>query len=130
MFLIDDILCSPIKGLMYVFREIHNVVELDAGNEAQAIRTELGELYMLLETSQITEAEADAREKELLDRLEAIEARGQDDAEAEEETDDAEARDETDDAAAKNRNDDIEGKEDTDDSEAAESPPTSEELSL
>ncbi len=79
MFLIDDILCSPFKGLMYVFREIHKAVELDAGNESQAIRTELGELYMLLETGQITEAVADAREKVLLDRLEVIEARGQDD---------------------------------------------------
>jgi hypothetical protein len=43
-----------------------------------------------LETGQITEADADAREKELLDRLEIIEARGQDHDGAEAETDAAE----------------------------------------
>jgi hypothetical protein len=91
MFLIDDVLCSPFKGLMFVFSEIHKAVELDAGNQAQAIRTGLGELYMLLETGQITEAEADAREKELLDLLEVVEARGQADTEAGEETDGTEA---------------------------------------
>jgi hypothetical protein len=77
MFLIDDILLAPVKGLLYVFREIHNAVEQDSGSEAESIRAGMSELYMLLETGQITEAEADVREKELLDRLDAVEARGQ-----------------------------------------------------
>jgi hypothetical protein len=77
MFLIDDIVCSPFKGLMFVLREVHKAALADATHAAQDVRTALGELYVLLETGQITEAEADAKEKELLDRLEAIDARGQ-----------------------------------------------------
>ena len=44
-------------------------------NEAEAVTAELSELYMMLETGQINEAEFDSREKELLDRLETIESR-------------------------------------------------------
>ena len=77
MFLIDDILLSPITGLLSIFRELHKAVKQDSANESEAIRTELSELYMLLETAQITEAEADARETELLDRLDEVEARRQ-----------------------------------------------------
>ncbi len=75
MFLIDDVLFSPFTGLLHIFREIHRAVQQDAVNESESIRSELSELYMLLETDQITEAEADAREQELLDRLEEIETR-------------------------------------------------------
>ena len=93
MFLIDDILFSPFAGLLYVFRELHEAVRNDSANEAEAIRVELSELYMLLETSRITEAQADAREKELLDRLEELDARRHasgEDGEDEEEEDDVE----------------------------------------
>ena len=137
MFLVDDILLSPLKGLLYIFREIHKVVEQDAGSEAETIRAEMSELYMLLETGQITEAEADDREKELLDRLDALEARGQsnhdDDKEDEEEGDDEEDEDEEGDDE---EDEDEEGEEDDDEIdapdelEAAESPPTAEELAL
>jgi len=76
MFLLDDILLSPVTGLLHIFRELHQAVQQDATNEAEALRTALSELYMLLETGQISEAEADAREQELLDRLEEVESRG------------------------------------------------------
>jgi hypothetical protein len=95
MFLIDDILLSPITGLLLVFRELRQAVQKDATNEAEAIRAELTELYLLLETAQITEAEADAREKELLDCLEEIETRGRnseaDEEDGEEPTDERQA---------------------------------------
>jgi hypothetical protein len=99
MFLIDDVLFSPVTGLLHIFRELHQVVQQDAVNEAAAIRAELSELYMLLETSQITEAEADAQEKELLDRLEEIETRGSnsdEDEDDDEEPEDEEPTDESD----------------------------------
>jgi gas vesicle protein GvpG len=101
MFLIDDILCSPFSSLLYIFRELHQAVQQDAVTEAEAIRTALSELYMLLETAQISEAEADALEKELLDRLEELETRGrnkeEDDVQEdmEEETEEIEEAEET-----------------------------------
>ena len=75
MFLVDDILLFPVHGLMRVFREIGNAVEQHSADEVQAIRRELTELYMRLETGKITEAEFDSKEGELLDRLDAAESR-------------------------------------------------------
>ena len=75
MFLIDDILMAPAHGLLWIFKEIHHAVEEEQANEAEAITTKLSELYMMLETGQMTEAEFDAAEKTLLDRLDAIKER-------------------------------------------------------
>ena len=72
MFLIDDILLAPAKGLLWVFKEIQHAAEAEQANEAESITTKLSDLYMMLETGQITEAEFDATEKTLLDRLDAI----------------------------------------------------------
>ena len=76
MLIIDDILLLPVRGFFYVLREIHRAAEQESVNEAETIRRELSELYMMLETRRITEEQFDANEKELLDRLEAIELRG------------------------------------------------------
>ena len=75
MFLVDDILMAPARGLFWIFKEIHNAVEEEQANEAESITTKLSELYMMLETGQMTEAEFDAAEKTLLDRLDAIKER-------------------------------------------------------
>ncbi len=75
MFLVDDILLAPARGLFWIFKEIHHAVEEEQANEAEAITTKLSELYMMLETGQMTEAEFDAAEKGLLDRLDAIKER-------------------------------------------------------
>jgi hypothetical protein len=72
MLLIDDILTFPIKGIFWIFREIHNAAQQEQAGEADRITTALTELYMSLETGRITEAEFDARERELLDRLEQL----------------------------------------------------------
>jgi hypothetical protein len=72
VFLIDDILMAPARGLFWVFKEIHRAAEEDKANEAESITTKLSELYMMLETGQMTEVEFDAEEKRLLDRLDAI----------------------------------------------------------
>ena len=73
MLVVDDILLFPFRGLMFVFREIQNAAREEVAGSADAIRTELRELYMTLETGRITEEQFDAREKELLDHLEQIE---------------------------------------------------------
>jgi len=72
MLLIDDILSFPVRSILWVFKEIHHAVEEEQANEADAITAKLSDLYMMLETGQMTEAEFDAAEKALLDRLDVI----------------------------------------------------------
>jgi AAA15 family ATPase/GTPase len=72
MLLVDDILFFPMRSILWIFRELHNAARKEMENEAEFITTELSELYMMLETERITEDEFDAREKQLLDRLEMI----------------------------------------------------------
>jgi len=74
MFLVDDLLLSPIKGIFWVFREIHDAAQQELAGESEAITAALSELYMKLETGQVTEAEFDAQEKVLLDRLDHLQA--------------------------------------------------------
>jgi Gas vesicle protein G len=77
MLLIDDLLVSPFRGLCWVFREIHNTAQQELANEADAIRPQLSQLYMMLETGKISEPEFEAEEKRLLDRLDELEHREQ-----------------------------------------------------
>ncbi|WJV67090.1 gas vesicle protein GvpG [Pectobacteriaceae bacterium CE70] len=72
MLLIDDILFSPVKGVMWIFRQIHELAEDELAGEADRIRESLTDLYMLLETGQITEDEFEQQEAVLLDRLDAL----------------------------------------------------------
>ena len=94
MLLVDDILLFPVTGILWVFREIGKIAHEELAGEAQSITEQLRLLYMQLETGRITEAEFDAEEQLLLDRLDAIDSR----LEGEEEpaaSDSAEAEDET-----------------------------------
>ena len=88
MFLVDDILLFPVRSLMFVFREIHNAAQQEVANEAESIRTKLTELYMMLETGQITEEAFDAEEEDLLKQLDDLEA-PEDDAGEEESEDES-----------------------------------------
>lgn len=72
MLLVDDILFSPVKGLSYIFKQIHKAAEDEFLNE-EDITVQLSELYMMLETGKITEEEFDKKESELLNRLDQIE---------------------------------------------------------
>lgn len=96
MFLVDDILMAPAHGLLWIFKEIRHAVEEEQANEAEAITTKLSDLYMMLETGQITEADFDAAEKMLLDRLDAIKERASG-RQAEDEADETDEEDEEDD---------------------------------
>ena len=75
MLLVDDLLLAPIHGLLWIFGKIHDAAQEEIAGEADAITAELSQLYMMLETGRITEAEFDARERTLLNQLEAIQAR-------------------------------------------------------
>jgi len=74
MFLVDDLLMSPVKGVLWVFREIHEAAQQELAGESEAITAALSELYMNLETERITEEQFDAQEKVLLDRLDRLQA--------------------------------------------------------
>jgi len=75
MFLVDDILLFPFRGIMFVLNGIYNNAQEQFSNEAESIRTRLSELYMRLETGEISEEEFDSQERVLLDRLDEMESR-------------------------------------------------------
>lgn len=75
MIILDDILLFPARSMLWFFREISNAAKDELANEAEAITARLSELYMMLETEKITEAEFDAEEKVLLERLDQIQNR-------------------------------------------------------
>lgn len=73
MLIVDDILLFPARSILWIFREVHNAALRDRASEAERITARLSDLYMMLETGKISEAEFEAGEKELLDRLDQIE---------------------------------------------------------
>ena len=72
MLLVDDLLLAPLGGLLWIVEKVHDAAREEMAHEADAITEELRQLYLVLEAKQITEADFDARERELLDRLDAI----------------------------------------------------------
>jgi hypothetical protein len=76
--LIDDILFSPITGLVALARELQRAAIEEGRRAAAETRAALADLYRALESGAVTEAEFDRREAELLDRLDALEADGDD----------------------------------------------------
>lgn len=66
---------APYKGMLWIFKEIHNAAQQELENEAETITFKLKELYMMLEIGEITDKEFDEKEKALLDRLDEIEGR-------------------------------------------------------
>ncbi len=98
MLLVDDLLLAPIHGLLWIFGKVHDAAQEEIAGEADAISEELRELYMMLETGRITEAEFDARERTLLDRLETVQDRESepDEEDDEEEVDEGEVDEEED----------------------------------
>lgn len=71
MFLIDDILMAPIKGIIFLAEKINEVVEKETSDEG-SIKERLMELQMKFEMDEITEEEYDQKEDELLKLLESI----------------------------------------------------------
>ena len=71
MFLLDDILLAPIKGLAAVCQKVHEAAQEDLEHQEKALLANLAELHQLLEMGQIADDDFDAREGGLLDRLEA-----------------------------------------------------------
>ncbi len=70
MLILDDILLSPFQGMLWLARNVKRAAEEEIAGQSESITAELRNLYMLLETGQISEAEYAAREPVLLERLE------------------------------------------------------------
>lgn len=71
MFLIDDILLAPLKGVIWLGKKIDEVVRKELYDE-ERIKEKLMELQFRFELDEISEKEYKKQEKELLARLNAI----------------------------------------------------------
>ena len=74
MLILDDILLSPARGVAWVVNQVRQAATHEFQNEADAVRNELRELYMMLEAGRLSEEQFDAREKPLLERLDRAES--------------------------------------------------------
>ena len=71
MFLIDDILLAPLKGVIFLAEKINEVIEKEMSDEG-SIKERLMSLQLKFEMDEIDEEEYDRREDELLKQLETI----------------------------------------------------------
>jgi hypothetical protein len=78
MLLIDDLLLSPVHGLLWIARKLDEAVSQEREKEEEELQARLRELYLLLESGQLGEQEFEEQEAELLDRLEALTGRSED----------------------------------------------------
>lgn len=72
MIIIDTLLASPLRGLMFVLKQIDEAVQKESEAEKRSLMAELSALHSALDSGTITETEFDARERTLLDRLEGL----------------------------------------------------------
>jgi len=71
MFLIDDILLAPLKGVIWIGERLNEIAEKEFSDEGR-IKEKLMELQLKFEMDEISEEEYNRQEKELLERLDAI----------------------------------------------------------
>jgi hypothetical protein len=72
MFLLDDILLAPVKGLASVCQKLYEAAQNDLDGQEKEIVATLSDLYQQLESHQIGDEQFNAREGDLLDRLEEV----------------------------------------------------------
>lgn len=70
-FLLDDILFSPLHGVVWLAERVKEATEADMFDESK-IRESLLALQMKLELEEITEEEYQERETELMERMDEI----------------------------------------------------------
>lgn len=71
-FLIDDILLAPIKGIVWLAEKVRDMALEELEDTPEKLQRELLDLQMALETEQITEAEHQKKEKDILERFESL----------------------------------------------------------
>ena len=72
MFLVDDILLAPMKGLAAICRKVEEAARQELETREKGAMGALGELHRRLELGQINDQEFDAEEARLLDQIEAL----------------------------------------------------------
>jgi hypothetical protein len=72
MFLLDDILFAPVKGLAAVCRKVQDAARQDLENQEKECMTTLGELHRRLEMAEIDEQEFDLQENRILEHMESL----------------------------------------------------------
>ena len=72
MFLLDDILLAPVKGLAAVCRKVEEAARQEIENQGKGAMIALGELHRRLETGEIEEQDFDAEEARLLEQIEEL----------------------------------------------------------
>jgi ribosomal protein L29 len=72
MFLIDDLLLLPAKGFIGIAKKIRDMALEELEDTPEKLKRELLDLQMALEAEQITEAEYQKKEKDILERLEIL----------------------------------------------------------
>jgi hypothetical protein len=70
--IVDDVLLSPFKGIMWVFAKIDRAARDELESRGERLKKELSDLYMELDTGRISEQEFDARERQILDQLDRL----------------------------------------------------------
>jgi hypothetical protein len=75
VFILDDIILAPIKGLQWIAKEIDKAAQSEIEQAGEDLTRELTRLYMLLETGRLDEEEFEIREAELLERMDALSQR-------------------------------------------------------
>ncbi|MEI6422261.1 MAG: gas vesicle protein GvpG [Lentisphaerota bacterium] len=68
MFILDDILLSPLKGLVWLAEKVDEVAQKELYDK-DTLKAKLMELQLRFELDEITEAEYTRQEAELLERL-------------------------------------------------------------
>jgi len=76
MFLIDDLLLAPLKGVIFIANKINEVLEKEMSDEG-SVKERLMALQLQFEMDEIDEDEYDRREDELLQQLDRIRAEKQ-----------------------------------------------------
>ena len=71
-FLIDDILLAPIKGIVWLGEKVRDMALEELEDTPEKLQRELLDLQMTFETEEITEAEYQKKEKDILERLEVL----------------------------------------------------------
>jgi hypothetical protein len=71
MFILDDILLAPLKGLTWIAEKIDEVAVGELSDEGK-LMDKLMELQLRFELDEIDEEEYNKRESELLERMDAV----------------------------------------------------------
>jgi hypothetical protein len=72
MLLIDDLLMAPVRGLLFVVREIAKAAEEESAADERTVMAELAALHRALDSGQLSEDAFDTREAELLEQLDRL----------------------------------------------------------